>query len=144
MKICKVCKEEKELDLFYNKADTKDGKMFRCKVCDNLSGKKYRALNPEKTKQSSIRSNLKFKYGMTLEDRDDLIKKQGGVCAICCELKDRMVIDHCHSTGKIRGMLCNSCNRGLGYFGEDIQSLEEAITYIQVHGYYTNDQDEEV
>jgi hypothetical protein len=67
-------------------------------------------------------------------------EKQGHVCAICggrntysCTKKVDydLYVDHCHSTGKVRGLLCNHCNRGIGLFKDDISNLERAILYLK-------------
>lgn len=75
-------------------------------------------------------------YGITIEEYEAILKKQGGVCAACSEFnvasnKTRMPLDHCHVTGKIRGILCNRCNRGLGLLGEDINRLSGLIRYLK-------------
>lgn len=74
------------------------------------------------------------KYGITLEDYNTILKKQNHCCKICnkAEVEHRgpLKLDHCHSTGKIRGLLCDHCNRGLGYFLDNIQSLQSAINYL--------------
>ena len=86
--------------------------------------------------------NLQYSYGMTVEEYDDLILSQNGCCAICGSDDpkgrksgrgggaNRMCIDHCHDTGKVRGLLCHACNRALGNFGDNISNLERAILYL--------------
>ena len=84
---------------------------------------------------------LKYKYNMTLEDYDILLKSQNGVCAICqeeCKTKKGLAIDHDHkccpsnkSCGKcIRGLLCSNCNGAIGMLQEDIVILNRAIAYL--------------
>ncbi len=77
------------------------------------------------------------KYGITLEEYDSLFVIQGGVCALCGEPSDSegrlLSVDHCHDTGKVRGLLCSSCNMGIGIFDDDIASLEKAIAYLRSH-----------
>jgi hypothetical protein len=65
-----------------------------------------------------------------------MLAAQGGVCAICGAPPEdprgyRMHIDHCHDTGRVRGILCGGCNRGMGNFGDDIARLQGAIRYLQ-------------
>lgn len=71
---------------------------------------------------------------MTLEDFFNLKEKQNSCCAICntklAENKD-IHVDHCHTTGMVRGLLCRGCNLGLGNFFDNIQALTEAIKYLQ-------------
>lgn len=88
-------------------------------------------------------SNLKRRYGITSEQYDQMLKKQKGLCAICKNKENaksynkqssapqRLAIDHCHKTGLVRGLLCFSCNRGIGYLKDDIKLLSNAIKYLQ-------------
>lgn len=75
-------------------------------------------------------------YNITLEDYDTLFQLQGGVCAICGKPEtsakvSNLAVDHNHINGSIRGLLCNKCNRGLGYFEDDITILSKAIEYLK-------------
>ena len=92
--------------------------------------KVHREANPQKIKGNKLRS----KYGIELEDYNDMFVLQNGKCAICgkhqTELKKALHIDHCHSTGKIRGLLCGNCNRGIGMLKDDIENLKCAILYL--------------
>lgn len=76
------------------------------------------------------------RYGMTPVEYDALFVKQDGVCALCGQ-EDKgnrhLAIDHCHETGKIRALLCGSCNGGLGLFSDDVAMLEKAIVYLKSH-----------
>lgn len=71
-------------------------------------------------------------FGITIEDYDKMFKKQKGLCAICGlpENKIRLSVDHCHDTGEVRGLLCGSCNRGLGLFRDNCELLKKAINYL--------------
>ncbi len=78
-------------------------------------------------------------YGLSINDYDQLSKQQGGVCSICGlpETKKsfgtrtrRLSVDHNHETGKVRGLLCNQCNVGLGNFNDDIDVMASAISYL--------------
>lgn len=63
--------------------------------------------------------NLRTKYGLSIEDYEKLLASQHGACAICTAVpssKRRLAVDHCHATGKIRGLLCHTCNNLLGVF----------------------------
>lgn len=84
---------------------------------------------------------LKRNYGITLSDYERMYAEQSGRCKICggegfVMNKDRhrvkLVVDHCHATGKVRGLLCHNCNRALGLLNDNIQSLENAIAYLKV------------
>lgn len=141
-KVCCVCEERKPFDDFYNLKDKQDGKSYRCKVCDEGARKKWAKDNPEKQLKSQRRNNLRTKYGLSLRDYDEMLAKQGGVCAICGkDPKDNVVstrvhrlsVDHNHETGKIRGLLCNQCNRGLGFLQDSSHLLRVAANYLDCH-----------
>lgn len=71
-------------------------------------------------------------YNLSVDDYDAMLEAQNGVCAICKRppLKNRLAVDHEHATGLIRGLVCWSCNRGLGYWNEDIARLLSACDYL--------------
>jgi hypothetical protein len=76
---------------------------------------------------------MKSKYGITLEDYNQMYDLQSGVCKICGQAETngkRIAIDHNHITGKVRGLLCNHCNIGLGKFFDNPQLLQSAINYL--------------
>jgi hypothetical protein len=90
-------------------------------------------------KNSKTRSLYKYtkqlkKYGITPEDYDNMYNKQNGCCKICkihqSDLKIRLCVDHCHETGKVRGLLCKHCNTVLGMAKDNIDILEEAKQYL--------------
>jgi hypothetical protein len=82
-------------------------------------------------------SHLERTYNLSKDDFDSLSQKQNNVCAICkCSQQEKckshyLFVDHCHKTGSIRGLLCDVCNRGLGYFKDDVSRLQSAIAYIE-------------
>jgi len=75
---------------------------------------------------------LKRQYGITSEEREAILSRQGGGCAICGR-NSRLNIDHCHSSKRVRGILCNQCNQGVGYFRDDPLLLEKAAAYLRNH-----------
>lgn len=75
------------------------------------------------------KSPLVFKQ--ELEAFRKLKRQRKGVCPICSKKKKRLQVDHCHETGKIRGLLCNNCNKGIAYFKDNKTSLKNAIKYLQ-------------
>ena len=76
---------------------------------------------------------LKRNYGLTQEDYKKLLEQQKGVCAICgCKPNGKaLAVDHNHTTGKIRGLLCHDCNVGIGFLKEDISILQKSIEYLK-------------
>jgi hypothetical protein len=135
-KTCKICNNEKSEDQFY-----KRGLYYSsyCKSCESDKAKVSYHSKPNKKKyivnKSSIKkSRLKLKYGITLNEYDSMLKSQGSRCAICkkhqSELRTELNVDHCHTTGKVRGLLCNNCNRGIGFFKDNIDNIENLLWYL--------------
>ena len=75
------------------------------------------------------RARLK-KYGLTEQQYNIMVAEQQGLCKICKTSPERLVIDHCHETGEVRGLLCHYCNVGLGWFRDSTDSLKSAIKYL--------------
>lgn len=96
--------------------------------------------NLEAYLERSRRANLKHFFGITLEEYNEMLESQNGLCAICqrhhTEFKRNLAVDHDHHTGKIRGLLCGSCNSGLGKLQDDMDVLECAIVYLEKHSAY--------
>lgn len=83
---------------------------------------------------SNRKSHLKRKYGLTLEEYDRMLAEQGGRCGICGRQPTRGVslhVDHCHLTGRVRGILCFRCNNALGDFDHDTTLVTAAARYLQ-------------
>jgi len=117
-KICKRCKQNKPKVNFTTNKSTKDGLNSSCKQC---------------IKDSSL---LK-KYGISLNGYNALLKSQGFRCALCGTNKPlgvsgMFVVDHCHKTGVVRGLLCNHCNTGLGKLGDNVETLQRAVDYLKL------------
>lgn len=104
-----------------------------------LAMAKKRADNPEKAFMYRKQVGLK-QYGLSIIDYEAMIEAQGGRCAICGTddpgggvrngRKKGWCVDHCHTTGTVRQLLCNACNPGLGFFKHDIALLQKAIHYL--------------
>ncbi len=108
-------------------------KEYYCKPCRNIYSKDYNKRNLAKCRQIGMNSHRKTKYGITAEEFKNLQIKQNYVCAICnnkCITGMNLAVDHDHVSGKIRGLLCANCNRGLGLFKDNVLSLEQAIIYL--------------
>lgn len=97
----------------------------------------YRKLTPEKQKQRALRDS----FGMSLAEYSQMVIAQNNKCAICSEEETEMrggiikalAVDHNHTTGKIRSLLCTACNQGLGKFKDDPQILRKAAIYLEKH-----------
>jgi hypothetical protein len=159
VKRCKVCGELKPLSDFYAAAGMRDGHRNDCKSC-NLAAKKARTPpevnrervrrwqreNPEKyrAKQQQYarsgqkaawnrQSYLKRTYGITVEQYEEMLAVQGGVCMICKQPRPEnrtLHVDHDHATGEIRGLLCFRCNNALGDFEEQYELFRRAADYL--------------
>jgi hypothetical protein len=87
--------------------------------------------NPDKYKNQEIQA----KYGISINDYYLILGMQGGVCSICGSIDPKFgrkyfCVDHCHSTGKVRGLLCHTCNLGLGHFDDSLQLIQSAQAYL--------------
>lgn len=90
--------------------------------------KKYRAKHKDKLKAVYRKGNLK-KYGISIERYNELVEVQKGRCKIC-GLEKILCVDHSHKTGMVRGLLCVSCNSGIGFLKDNIEFLKKAILYL--------------
>ena len=91
----------------------------------------------EEKRRRERANQVKSKYGITLEEAESMLAAQGGECRICGtnDFSQRTWhIDHCHTTGKVRGILCSECNLGLGKFIDDTSLLRAAIDYLEEYG----------
>jgi hypothetical protein len=77
---------------------------------------------------------IRKQYGISMQEFNELLKHQGGGCAICAKpisaLRRRMNIDHCHETNVVRGILCSGCNTGLGHLGDNLDGLQRALDFL--------------
>lgn len=153
-KSCTQCEEVKVLDEFYRQGANR--RYSECKDCSReraqrwyakqenrertyVSVATYRAANPDKVRAL----NLRRCYGLTPDEYDRMYDQQAGRCAICskgcirfgtgtAETRDQVLcVDHCHTTGAVRGLLCGHCNRGIGFFRNDPAVLHAAIEYLK-------------
>ena len=154
-KICKKCKKEKDIKEFY--LDKRSGYYWgKCKDCHALYARKWRKDNPKKYQAIMLRSfnkngykipdiqrryrlkhpdkirerRLKGRYGITLDEYNEISNKQDFKCAICDE-KKKLFVDHNHKSNEIRKLLCCECNLGLGAFKDNPQNLKRAMEYLE-------------
>lgn len=125
-KACTVCYHVLPLDNFSNAKNKRKGKCCQCKECV----RKYKQEHKKEAK------NYRFNtaYGITLEKFNTLFYSQQNKCKICGTRNFGLkgpALDHCHNTGKIRGVLCNKCNLALGLLNDDIEILRNAIQYLE-------------
>lgn len=164
MKRCRCCKEQKPESDFNKVLDERhpDGFRQKCKSCRNTVRRRRRGEVREKVNSRKMelwhqltddqkresyqkRSHKVFvwklsaKFGITLEQYEGMVSRQGNKCAICgvhaseasrSNPNKRLHIDHCHKTGRVRGLLCNACNVGLGSFRDSQEVMNKAISYL--------------
>lgn len=123
-KFCTKCGEFRTCDEFNFRAKSGDKLQSWCKHCYKL-----------RTEDPLYRRNthLVRRYGINLAEHDAMIRDQAGLCGVCKKKMIKTHTDHCHKTGRVRMILCASCNHGLGFFKDDPELLEAAATYIRLH-----------
>ena len=135
---CKICKQTKKADEFWKDKSTKTGLSTRgCKIClldyyHNYNKEYFKHLTEEQLQKKNSRTYLR-KYGITMQDKIELFNKQKEKCAICnLQLSiNKCCIDHNHKTGKVRGILCDNCNKGLGHLKDNIDNFTNALIYLK-------------
>lgn len=157
MKTCYRCTETKDFSLFNKDKYKKDGYKSTCKTCLGADYyKKYwedpeskreklrkyrknlRETDPHKLFLSNRKTNLKQTYGISLEQYAEMLQEQNSKCDVCGKeheevTKKRLNVDHCHTTGKVRGLLCANCNTALGLLKENVQNIDKLKDYIIKH-----------
>lgn len=129
MFLCTLCKTEKpEADFTPAKLrQTRTGRRGHCRKC-------LRGRYPD-TRRGHLRSRHQTlrRHGLTPELYQTLLQSQGGVCAICSSPpgEQHLYVDHCHASGRVRGLLCPRCNHGLGHFKDSTERLYAAVRYLQ-------------
>jgi len=129
-KYCKSCDTTKPIDDFYLRNKTSMVRHSTCKECDKKRVKENH--DPVAYRNQ----HLKRLYGITLDDYNQMLTEQNDCCAICKTTEPggkhgKFMVDHCHDTGKVRGLLCKRCNIGLGEFNDDTSLLEKAVLYLR-------------
>lgn len=136
---CKICmnsyrrnnlKKYKKYNLLYKKNNAKTIKIKRMIYLNKSTIKK------KVSKQKRI-VKLRLRYGITVDDYNKMLISQNYRCAICGEKQlnnKKLAVDHCHKTGKVRGLLCRNCNIGIGMLNDNPESLLKAYKYIKHYG----------
>jgi len=96
--------------------------------------KRYYEAHKSACNRASLDARFRRKFGLTIAERDALIQAQDGTCPLCGRVFtrfDRACVDHDHATGRMRGIICSSCNKALGLFKDSIPALTRAIAYLQ-------------
>ena len=127
-KPCGRCGVVKAFDDFFDNKRYKSGKASYCKECHRGY---YKQRCPEKRRLEYVKAH----YGLSPEEYYRLKTSANSTCQTCGTPEGdskptKLVVDHCHETGKVRGMICDRCNRALGLVGDNIQTLSNLITYL--------------
>lgn len=165
-KVCTVCEQEKPIAAFAVSKRGKDGLHTFCKKCKSAKSRDWYHRTPDRQRSRNRRryqengaamreaalrwyrdnrehvlglkraSALRKSFGLTIEQYDEMLAAQGGLCAVCgqppqSKARRPLHIDHCHNTGRVRGLLCRSCNVGLGHFADSPERLRAAAAYIE-------------
>jgi hypothetical protein len=143
---CRKCKEDKSIGMFVKDKRNTSGYSSICKLCSAKFGKIYRTKNIDKIKEKkdnyyrsekgqevARRGNLK-KFGLDFNGYDALLKQQDYKCAVCGiearKLNKNLCIDHNHTTGSVRGLLCPNCNMALGLLKDNKDNINNLLNYL--------------
>lgn len=132
-KRCPRCKETKPRSTHFGVRKNGYTKSL-CRECEAQKVREWRDSNPDIAAASAKRATFR-RFNMTEEDWHEALEAQGGGCAICgrarADRNRRLLVDHCHTTGLVRGLLCSRCNVGLGMFAEEPERMIKAIEYLE-------------
>lgn len=146
-KKCSKCKIEKPFDAFFKDKGRKIGIRCKCKECCKQDTYEWRAKNKSqynnyvamwraKNGDRQHKTEIKRRYGLSIEKYNELLAIQKCSCAICGKAHDpsikrgRLYVDHNHDTGEVRGLLCAGCNAMIGHANDDVFILKKAIAYL--------------
>jgi len=138
MKQCTKCNEVKPFSEFYRASKNKPGYVPWCKVCMHAYQRAtYKGKDPVKQKSG----HLLRAFNLTADEYNAMVASQNGLCASCGNPESKLdhrtgepkglAVDHCHTTGDVRALLCNSCNIALGLLQDDPGRIERLLRYIQ-------------
>ena len=131
-KKCTKCSKLKPLDAYPKDNRAKDGRGSSCKECNNINHRKRYATGDYKNSNHYYR--MEKRYGLSKSQYHELMDSNNGCCHLCnkkLKTTRQKHIDHCHETGKVRGILCQGCNTALGKLGDNEEGLTKALRYIQ-------------
>jgi hypothetical protein len=123
-KVCSRCREEKALDEFGIDRSTSDSRHSQCRKCKNARRRLRR------TAEVNRKDLLWQRYRLTIDDYNKMFEKQEGRCAICKRQRPYLLlVDHCHKTHRVRGLLCKICNTFLAYIHDDPSYVVEYFEF---------------
>lgn len=125
-RICKKCEIAKEVSEFHSFMGNKKGIASYCKPCMTIYSREHKIKHYGTYKNAS----LVIRYGISEEDFENIKSRQNGRCAICHRSNTRLCVDHCHSSKKVRGLLCCRCNTILGIWKDSPDAAMRAYRYL--------------
>jgi len=136
-KICSSCRQEFPLSGFDQNRAQRDGLHNQCRTCAAAARKKSQLKDLPRWREYQKSWNRKARYGLTDEEFARMTVKAGGRCEVCGDEPRepfmRLDIDHCHASGKVRGLLCRPCNTALGAVRDEPKRLLALIKYLEKH-----------
>lgn len=150
-KTCNRCDIDKPLELFQRDSGILDGFKNTCKECIRLYNIEYRKVHRDRirkkkqeyyTAKPEVQKSiyLRLKYNLTIEQYTSMLETQNHKCASCGsdsvehDRYKNLCVDHCHKSGKVRGLLCHPCNTAIGAARENTKRLEACASYLKKHG----------
>lgn len=133
-KRCSVCRRQKALRLYHKHRRNKDGVSSTCKNCARKRALLWADMNKDRHKKNMREWRFVTRYGINVEDYERMLTAQDGKCALCYSTpaaKKHLDVDHCHTTGTVRGLLCRRCNMALGLFKDNARVLSAAVRYLK-------------
>lgn len=136
VKECTECGTVKILTAFQKNKRIKSGYGSKCKDCVNKYKREYLSSNPEKKTKGLRNAATLSKYGISKSTYYEIMNQAGDTCPTCknkftVEKRRCKCLDHCHNTGKIRGVICNMCNTALGRVEDNTDTLTNLINWIK-------------
>lgn len=140
IKYCSICEQQKPAtrEHWYPNRGGKDGLRSWCKLCTNKDNRAREKRSKEKWANTRKNGYLKQHYGISLEDYQKLLEIQGGKCKVCQttdsgrKTSKFLSVDHCHKTGKVRGIVCSTCNSIIGFI-EKTQDIKTTLKNLNAY-----------
>lgn len=134
LRICTACKLDKPLAAFRRCSRSLNGRKRECKPCFSSRVQVwYLESGKNRVQDNSRRNHLRKMYGLTVEEFHAMVDAQDERCAVCGWSECRLLVDHDHETGEVRGLLCHLCNVALGMAEDSVERLQELIAYLHKH-----------
>lgn len=131
LKSCSTCKKILPVASFSKSTAISHGYKSQCRECSAIRFQAWKGKQDiEELRIRDRKSQYRSNYGLDEETINKLIEDRTGICSICGEVHP-LVVDHCHTTGKVRGFICSACNSMLGYSKDNKKTLKNAIKYLE-------------